>query len=297
MEKLKDEEYKIWEEDLIKPRKKSMQEIMTEVLHIEKSYFNNKINARKKNIRAGRDAMDGILINQVVKNLFELGEIDYKDAIKLDYYATLSPEIRRSYCRLAGDVLSQEVDLYDNLNNTLAKEIVDFRTQHIFAKSSLNFARTLCMKSSEYEKLSKGQVHRKLSENYNNYMSNYESIVTHMGDMLFQEMGNFTTSMFDLDMLRKATASNIAHSAKMLDCYEIVNQNKGSLYFYGAITVLRECSLSREMIKDVKNSPKVYSRALGDGFSEIVSHKEKSDLIVLDDSKDTINPVQERSAE
>ncbi len=115
-----------------------------------------------------------------------------------------------------------------------------------------------------------------------------------MGDMLFLNEGPFSNNMIDLNILRKTTAKSIVQNAKMLDCYEVINKGNGSLYFCGALSLLRECSLSREAIKIVESSPKTYSKTMGKGFLEMSMHREKSKLIVMHDAKDTPDAPQER---
>lgn len=293
MDRLKEDEFKIWEQDKLQPRKKTMHEVMQETLVKECEYYNNKITARRENIRNGRDPMSEILFHPNVKNLFELGEINYKTAIKLDFFATLNKLERSVYCEVLSRVLEEEIQVYLSANRELGLVFLEFKTTGIFANSALNNAKTMAMKKANVEKLTKGKINAMRTKNYEKNWKEYQESMDHMEKLLISNDCCESTNMCDLEYMRIATSKNIVAYAKMLDRYNIFNGGEGALNYYSAINLLRYCSLPKETLKEVKNSKRAYITTMSKGFLEMSEHRDKSKLIVVDSSQ-PIAPQQEK---
>jgi len=290
---LRDEDFEIWEEDKIKPRKKSKFEIMQETLKKENKYYENKVRARRENIHRNRDAMDGILHNDKVKNLFELDEIDYKTAIKLDFFTTLEPSVRKLYIDVLSGILEKEIQAYLITNNRLGVCLMEFKTAGIFAKSALNHADKLCLNSQEFSKMSKDKLGVARSKNYQKFWEKYQISMERMENLLLGSAYDLGNNIQTLSDFRVSSARNVATYAKMLDNYELLDGSDGSLYFYGAITLLKQCSLPRETLTDIQNSNKTYVVDMSKGFMEMYRHRSKSDLVVTDCAREEFEHADE----
>ena len=293
MEKLRDEDYKIVDNT----QKKSQanfggvpSDVMKDVIRTEGKYYLDKLAVRRQNIRAGREPMEGILVDSKVKNLLELGEITYKEAIRLDYFAMLDARTQIGYLEVVNGVFDEALDRYTMVNNQLALSLAEFRSVSILARSAIDNARTLNFKQTEIEKLSKKRVGNMCKENYEKYSMIYGNFIISMSHIAYGNDYAERIGLDDLNDMRKSTATEIAAIAKMLDCYELFESESGSLFYYGAISILRGCSLPRDLIKEVEDSQNKVDDFLREGLREQHSSAGKSNLVVIDDKAN----VQER---
>lgn len=286
MEKLRDEDYKIVDNTLKKSQASFggvSSDVMKDVIKAEEKYYLEKLDIRRHNIRAGREPMEGILVDSKVKNLFELGEITYKEAIRLDYFAMLDTRTRSGYLEVVNGVFDETLERYTMVNNQMALSIAEFRSVSVLAKSAINNARILCLEQSEIRKLSKKRVENMRKENYEKNLMVYGNFIISMSHIAYGNDYAERIGLDDLNEMRKSTATEIAAIAKMLDRYELFEAESGSLFCYGAISVLRGCSLPRDLIKEVEGSQNKVDDFLREGLREQHRSVGKSNLVVIDD--------------
>ena len=293
MEKLREDDYKII--DGVQENAQFLidgipSNVIEDVLKREQKYYLDKLSMRRRNIRAGREPLEGVLVDSRVKSLFELGEIDYKEAIRLDYFATLKPRIQSAYLEVINGIFDEALNRYTMVNNHLTMQLAEFKSLSMLATSAINNARTLCLKQSDVQELGKKRVESILKARYQNYLCNYAEHMTTLSQLAYGNDFYKCISISDLNYMRKSSASEMAELAKMLDGYELIMSQSASLFYYGTINILRGCSLPRDLIKEAEDSQRKTDKLMREGICEQYKMEEKSKLVIIDDSHE----VQER---
>ncbi len=285
MEKLRDEDFRIIDDHTEIRRKPTKQDILRKIINGEKAYYDMKICARRKNIRAGKDAMDGILVEPKVRQLFELDEINYSDAIRLDYFASLSQLERNIYFDAWCLTYDDNTHHYCQVNSQLAIALTDYGTLGVMARYSLQNAQNLCVSQSEADNMRPNKLHQKRIDNYNTFINSNRECLDDMDMILMGRFGGKPLGIYKADSLRKQTAKDVVNTAKRLDFYSLFMDSGSNLFFYNAIRNLRACGVSREVIARVPECGKIRNRLHEDLVKESRSDRKASDLIILSDKE------------
>ncbi len=259
------------------------------VLAAEQAFVAKKMNLRRQNIIEGRDSMECVITDETVENLYSLGEIGWKDAIRLDHFAALSTEDKESLLVHYYEKTDEYLRHYENANKLLASNLALFDQANSLAVTALSHARTMSMTATEVDRLTPDALSAILTENYRDNNAKFRSNLGIIKDFVKPNDG-FSLGLTMIEALRKYSAGKVATFSQYSDfCELIVFGEMGRLY-RDALTSMRYGSLPRAAIKRAKECDDVYTSRMHEVVADAVSCLNESDLVILDDAETAMQP-------
>lgn len=288
MERLRDEEFRINE-----PRTAQQPNVLSAVVmglggnsklyelkEHQQAFVAKKLAQRKQNIRANRDAMDGIISNPTVQNLYTLGEIKWYEAIALDHFTTLDVENQEEIIGMVEHDIDSLLDKYHKTNACMSMMLATFDTANIMAVTALQNAQTMNLAKSKVADMDKEELWDVLANNYITHKQKFDKCFDSMSQLVCGD----DCGLDKANDLRKQTARDLVSAAHYADMCCLLVHSSAISHFRSVLGMVKHGSLSRDSINHIDDCKLKYDMRLYDDVAEMSSGRERSDLIIIDDT-------------
>lgn len=260
------------------------------IVEDEQAFVAKKVSLRRQNISESRDPMECAIADKTVENLYTLGEIGWKEAIKLDYFASLDAEDKDALLWFYEQEIDRYLSHYGDVNKVLSRKLADFEQANSLAIDALSNAHTLSMTSAEAQSMEKEELDDLLIQNYRQNNAEYHKNVTKMQDCL----GTDTNLGLDmLEQLRKYSANRLVTYSRYADFCELLANGKMGRSYRDALNSVRYGSLPRSAIQRVHESKAVYVARLFGVVDDVLSDRKRSDLVIISENE---SPTMDKTA-
>lgn len=298
MTKLPDDEYKIQDKDEMSAcgdailyaigvpgaRETRPQSDVKKLSQGEEAWTCAKMAQRRRNIRAGRDAMDGVIEDARVRGLFDLGEIYLSEALFLDYFAQLQPAEQTAVLDNMREQMLAMTDDYYDLNMCIGTTLAAFDLTNSLAVTALHDAKKKCMTRTQIDQLSTAELRDELRSNYCQKIAQMDEYVDGMSIMIAKE----DTGLPWMNNTRKSVARRLATHAHGMDMCELLAHGEKTLYYSNIVNVLRYCGLSHAASEHLEECRQIYRRRANELYHEMYGYGSLSDLIIVPEPGDPV---------
>lgn len=303
MTKLPDDEYKIQDRDempasgdtilhfvgISGARETQPQSDVKRLSQGEEAWICAKMAQRRRNIRAGREAMDGVIEDARVRGLFELGEVYLSEALFLDYFAQLQPAEQTMVLDSMREQMLAMTDDYHDLNVCIGTTLAAFDLTNSLAITALHNAKKKCMTRAQIDQLSTDELRAELRSNYCQKIAQMDEYVDGMSIMIAKA----DTGLPWMNNTRKEVARRLATHAHGLDMCELLAHGEKTLYYSNIVNVLKYCGLSHAASEHLAECRQTYRRRANELYHEMYGYGSSSDLIIVPEPGDPVWLSQE----
>lgn len=215
---------------------------------------------KKKEFRQNKADKKAIFSNKIVKNLYELGEINLTDAIDLEFFASLNDKDRMAWVDQIDDEIGYQIADLARLNTAFAVNIPEIATNFSLANDLIARAKTVVVDKQKYDSMTKAQKNEFACKNKQTNMSLANSIM----DSLINVSQSFCRleqnySLAEAVMLRKDIARSLMTNVNRMCHYTLITNRDSFLLDYKTIKFLRN-GVSHDNWAEAKNHDKKMSK-------------------------------------